>query len=311
MSYTPNEWVTGNIITAQKLNHIEQGVDGMSTESYVPTEWVTGDVITAEKLNHIEQGIVNGSCGGDTIIAPEQSVTTAVKLNPQDYYIGVITTSPGWEYDEDLGIPINWTVAVNGVTVPYDSEEGLYTSPEVSTSETRYSVWFGAYSEGQNGIILEVLEWDEASEEWTTVEATATVSIIEPASGPEYLGGIGSDYIVVAPKQTVTTDETIGDEKGAIITLADGYSFYTSLGLPTNYSVFINGYMASWSSYSDRYELHGNYLPTESYYIVGYEADSDSVVLRVLDDQGSTYLEETVTVTILQPASGPIYGGGR
>ena len=28
--------------------------------SYTPTEWATGDVITAEKLNNIEQGIVGG-----------------------------------------------------------------------------------------------------------------------------------------------------------------------------------------------------------------------------------------------------------
>ena len=27
MAYTPNEWKTGDVITAEKLNHIEQGID--------------------------------------------------------------------------------------------------------------------------------------------------------------------------------------------------------------------------------------------------------------------------------------------
>lgn len=27
MAYTPNEWNTGDVITAEKLNHIEQGID--------------------------------------------------------------------------------------------------------------------------------------------------------------------------------------------------------------------------------------------------------------------------------------------
>ena len=31
--------------------------------AYTPTEWKNGDVITAEGLNHIEQGLVN--CGGE------------------------------------------------------------------------------------------------------------------------------------------------------------------------------------------------------------------------------------------------------
>lgn len=35
--------------------------------SYTPTEWKTGDVITAEKLNNIESGIV-GAGGGDSVI---------------------------------------------------------------------------------------------------------------------------------------------------------------------------------------------------------------------------------------------------
>lgn len=32
--------------------------------SYTPTEWKTGDVITADKLNNMESGIVNAGSGG-------------------------------------------------------------------------------------------------------------------------------------------------------------------------------------------------------------------------------------------------------
>ena len=31
---------------------------------YVPTEWKCGDILTAEALNKIEQGIANADCGG-------------------------------------------------------------------------------------------------------------------------------------------------------------------------------------------------------------------------------------------------------
>lgn len=39
--------------------------------SYTPTEWKTGDVITAEKLNKLEDGVANagGDSGGGVLIA--------------------------------------------------------------------------------------------------------------------------------------------------------------------------------------------------------------------------------------------------
>ena len=40
MSYTPTEWSTGDIVTAEKLNKIENGI--LSSGAYiVETEWVT------------------------------------------------------------------------------------------------------------------------------------------------------------------------------------------------------------------------------------------------------------------------------
>lgn len=66
MSYEPTTWVTGDIITATKLNNIESGVQSVSS-SYTPTTWATGDIITATKLNNIEQGIANAGGGSSDL----------------------------------------------------------------------------------------------------------------------------------------------------------------------------------------------------------------------------------------------------
>lgn len=104
MAYSPTTWTTGDTITAEKMNHLEQGVaneqvgpqgpkgetgpagadgaDGAAAgfgtptatddatndapsvtvqATYVPTNWKTGDVITATKLNNMENGISDAS----------------------------------------------------------------------------------------------------------------------------------------------------------------------------------------------------------------------------------------------------------
>lgn len=286
MSYTPTEWHTGDVITAQKLNHIEQGVDDMYTEPYVPTEWVTGDVITAEKLNHIEQGIVRGSGGGDTVIAPEQ---TATIVNEQ----AVLITAPGWEYNEILGMPINWVVTINGTIVPYDEEEESYFSPEeTSTSDFRYMV----YRKRTTGLVVEAYAWD--GEDWVPVETTTvTVSITEPASGPIYPSGVGSDYVVVAPKQTLTTDDLLFGELSATITLNSEVVADYDNDFPINWVVFVNGNLIPYDAEDASYSIIG----------VTVEPDWNNqvVLLRIFDD--GVPIEATATVTILQPAAGPEY----
>lgn len=56
MSYIKTEWDNGDIITAEKLNNVESGIEEINV-SYEKTTWETGDTITAEKLNNIETGI--------------------------------------------------------------------------------------------------------------------------------------------------------------------------------------------------------------------------------------------------------------
>ena len=73
MSYTPQTWENGDIITAAKLNNIESGVQSVSN-SYTPTTWVNGDIITAVKLNNIEQGIANAGGGSSDLTTAEVTV---------------------------------------------------------------------------------------------------------------------------------------------------------------------------------------------------------------------------------------------
>ena len=58
MTYEKTEWKDGDIITAEKLNHIETGVEEINM-SYEKNKWNDGDIITAEKLNHLEDGVGN------------------------------------------------------------------------------------------------------------------------------------------------------------------------------------------------------------------------------------------------------------
>ena len=50
------------------MNNIESGVEGINM-SYDKTTWQSGDVITAVKLNNIEDGIANAS-GGSSLLEP-------------------------------------------------------------------------------------------------------------------------------------------------------------------------------------------------------------------------------------------------
>lgn len=65
MSYEKNTWNKGDVITSAKLNHMEDGVEGINM-SYEKITWQTGDTITAEKLNNIEDGIA-GAGGGSFV----------------------------------------------------------------------------------------------------------------------------------------------------------------------------------------------------------------------------------------------------
>ena len=57
--------------------------------SYTPTTWATGDIITAEKLNKIEQGIANAGSGNWLVvnaISDSNNDTTTLDKTWQEIY---------------------------------------------------------------------------------------------------------------------------------------------------------------------------------------------------------------------------------
>lgn len=109
MAYTPTTWVTGDTITATKLNNIESGVQSVSS-SYTPTTWVTGDIITAVKLNNIEQGIANAGGGAGEMIS-----VTLISTNANRHF-GF--NAMAWDEEVENGI-------ITAV-VPIDASHWLY-----------------------------------------------------------------------------------------------------------------------------------------------------------------------------------------
>lgn len=75
MSYVPTEWKTGDVITANKLNHME-------TEIANEIHWVDGDIITADKLNSMERRI-----GGEFEPWVTDEIITANRLNNMEQRI--------------------------------------------------------------------------------------------------------------------------------------------------------------------------------------------------------------------------------
>ena len=101
---------------------------------YEPTIWETGDVITAEKLNKIEQAIyaLYGGGGGDVpagyvVVAPEQEVT--VTDSPV-----TVTLATGQELPEIL--PTNWIVKFDDETAEFNTTMwGYFVSVDDSTTK--------------------------------------------------------------------------------------------------------------------------------------------------------------------------------
>jgi hypothetical protein len=94
---------------------------------YEPTIWQSGDVITAEKLNKIEQALYELSGGGGdeppagyVVVAPKQSVT----LTDSEETLVQLTARDGYAVTDPL--PTDLLVKVNGTVLPYNSADYDY-----------------------------------------------------------------------------------------------------------------------------------------------------------------------------------------
>ncbi len=107
--------------------------------SYTPTEWQTGDVVTAEKLNNIENGIENASDGGALVITATESEGThtldktyaeisewfgtkgvAIVFDDDPTYTNAVFTVIGCYYDSDATVYCVATTNQNYVATTED-----------------------------------------------------------------------------------------------------------------------------------------------------------------------------------------------
>ena len=148
MSYEKYEWKDGDIITAERLNHMEAGLSSADptyvahtwTDGEIVTEnlfdaleagiaalnvnysrhdWATGEEITAAKLNHMEQGIYLGSVTLKTVLYTDG--TLIINEDPADRTANIVshgavdTEYPALDKDHDY-------------VFEYDNEDGRYIS---------------------------------------------------------------------------------------------------------------------------------------------------------------------------------------
>lgn len=71
MSYTPTNWASTDVVTATRMNALEQAV-GEIDMSYTPNVWQDGDVLTASKMNALEQAVASGGGGGSSDFSTAQ-----------------------------------------------------------------------------------------------------------------------------------------------------------------------------------------------------------------------------------------------
>ena len=120
MSYEPTKWQTGDIITLNKLNKLEQGVAAMM-EEYDPTVWQIGDTVTSTKLNKLEQAVAtlsennSGSGGGGSELGQGYTISN---LSAQ---VAVYATRP-----DNLQTPPNIMFMPKGVSYPTTLPAGTY-----------------------------------------------------------------------------------------------------------------------------------------------------------------------------------------
>lgn len=50
MAYTAHQWTDGEVITAERLNALEQGLQAISADGAIATQNIADDAVTADKI---------------------------------------------------------------------------------------------------------------------------------------------------------------------------------------------------------------------------------------------------------------------
>lgn len=90
MSYTPTEWTNGDVITAEKLNHIESGVEESynNEETLLVTFTTTNsqDYTCDKTYSEIEQAIADGKIViGRLVVSMQEQITGGFYLSNVAY----------------------------------------------------------------------------------------------------------------------------------------------------------------------------------------------------------------------------------
>lgn len=141
MSYTPTTWATGDTITAEKLNKIEQGVSNaggfdydliietVSTSAgFVPSNLA----VTKGNILDCEEIVANGGVVNGLLIIKEQASWTSgntnrsIKLYPLNYWFGPYCYIKFGRLS--LESPVNsGDVSLDMVCIGYDKNTGQIT----------------------------------------------------------------------------------------------------------------------------------------------------------------------------------------
>jgi hypothetical protein len=119
MAYVKNTWAKGDIITATKLNHMEDGIaDGGSGE--FTTYHVTVNAVMASEGGYIEGGTIQTDLPGVTDWASFESVCRELAEGPNQLYFrvnitaesGVYVEHPTYQFMGLINIPNDTVVSV-------------------------------------------------------------------------------------------------------------------------------------------------------------------------------------------------------
>lgn len=155
-------WENGELITATKLNSMENGI-GENNMSYEKHTWETGELITADKLNHMEEGIE----GGSAELHPELTLNVSPHNSDANVLNGVIC------------LPDNAAVLENGCLVALDNTIGYTTTIQDENTGTGTVILSANREDGQtySAIAVEFLvSSTDEGKRITTVTASNLVN---------------------------------------------------------------------------------------------------------------------------------------
>lgn len=125
MAYTPTEWKTGDIVTAEKLNKLENGI--MSGAQYIP---ITHDDYTdISTLEASYNDIINAINNGQMIFCEEEELHQ-INDNYTCRMMSIILLENIREFVDKADV-----IIVYGVSLKDGSEFYSYTSDAFMTSE--------------------------------------------------------------------------------------------------------------------------------------------------------------------------------